>query len=292
VAISLQVAPDAPPLQNLAMSESAPRDIYTHGHHASVVAQHGRRTAEEAAAFLLPHLESGMRLLDVGCGPGSITLGLAKYVAPAEVVGIDTASEVLATARELRGDTPNVRFEEASVYALPYETDSFDVAYAHQVLQHLADPSAALGEMRRVVRPGGLVAARDSDYQTMVSWPRSEAIEEWRALYTAVVRRNGADANAGRRIPSWFARAGLDALTVTTTVAMMRDAEDVLNWGNSWAERVTNSAFAEQARAYGLATATDLERIAAGWRAWAREAEALFMFVHVEGLAVVPPPSV
>ena len=175
-----------------------------------MVAQHSRRTAEEAAAFLLPKLRPGMRLLDAGCGPGSITAGLVKYVAPGEVVGVDAEPGILETAREFGAGVPNLSFEEASVYALPYEDNSFDVAYAHQLMQHLADPTAALREMGRVVRPGGFVAARDSDYQTMISHPRSEAIEEWRALYTEVVRRNGADANAGRRIPSWFARAGLE----------------------------------------------------------------------------------
>ena len=142
-----------------------------------------------------------------------------------------------------------------------------------------------------MVRPGGLVAVRDSDYQTMVSWPRSEAIEEWRALYTEVVRRNGADANAGRRIPSWFARAGLDALTVTTTVAIMRDAAEVLNWGDSWAERVTNSAFAEQA----LATAsrpppTSNESPLAGVRGRARERRSSCSSTW-RALAVVPPSA-
>ena len=269
------------------MSDPGPRDTYTHGHHASVVSQHSRRTAEEAAAFLIPRLRPGMRLLDVGCGPGSITAGLVKYVAPGEVVGIDAEPSVLATARELTGDTPNLRYEEGSVYALPYEDASFDVAYAHQLMQHLTDPAAALREMRRVVRPGGFVAARDSDYQTMICHPRTEGIEEWRALYTEVVRRNGADANAGRRIPSWFARAGLEHVDVTTTVAMMRDPAEVLNWGDSWAERVTSSALAEQALGYGLASHDDLERIAAGWRSWARHEEALFLFVHVEGLATV-----
>ena len=268
------------------MSDPSPRDTYTHGHHASVVAQHSRRTAEEAAAFLIPRLRPDMRLLDVGCGPGSITAGLAKYVG--EVVGIDVEATVLETARELTGDTPNLSFEEASVYALPYEDDTFDVAYAHQLMQHLADPAAALREMGRVVRPGGFVAARDSDYQTMISHPRTEGIEEWRALYTEVVRRNGADANAGRRIPAWMAAAGLHEVDISTTVAMMRDPAEVLNWGDSWAERVTTSALAEQALAYGLATREDLERIAAGWRAWARHEEALFLFVHVEGLATVP----
>lgn len=269
------------------MSDSPRKDTYTHGHHASVVAQHSRRTAEEAAAFLIPRLRPGMRLLDAGCGPGSITAGLVKYVEPGEVVGIDAEQGVLETARELAGGVPNLSFEEGSVYALPYEDDAFDVAYAHQLMQHLADPAAALREMGRVVRPGGFVAARDSDYQTMICHPRTEAIEEWRALYTEVVRRNGADANAGRRIPSWMARAGLEQVEVSTTVAMMRDPAEVLNWGDSWAERVTTSALAEQALAYGLAAREDLERIAAGWRAWARDPEALFLFVHVEGLATV-----
>ncbi len=270
------------------MSGEPRRDAYTHGHHASVVAQHGRRTAEEAAAFLLPRLRPGMRLLDAGCGPGSITAGLARRVAPGEVVGVDAEPAVLAIARERGAGLPNLRFEQASVYDLPHAADSFDAAYAHQLLQHLADPTAALRELARVVRPGGLVAVRDSDYQTMIGWPRSDAIEEWRALYTEMVRRNGADANAGRRIPSWLARAGLGGIEVSTTVALMRERDEVRNWGDSWAERVTASAFAAQALDRGLATRADLERIAAGWRAWARDPEALFLFVHVEGVAVVP----
>lgn len=270
------------------MSGAPRRDAYTHGHHASVVAQHGRRTAEEAAAFLLPRLRAGMRLLDAGCGPGSITAGLARRVAPGEVVGVDAEPSVLALARERGAGLPNLRFEEASVYGLPFGDDSFDAAYAHQLLQHLTDPPAALRELARVVRPGGFVAVRDSDYQTMISWPRSEAIEEWRGLYTALARGNGADANAGRRIPSWLARAGLTEVEVSATTALMRGRDAVLNWGDSWAERVTASAFAEQALERGLATRASLERIAAGWRDWARDPEALFLFVHVEGLAVVP----
>ncbi|HCV00955.1 MAG: SAM-dependent methyltransferase [Dehalococcoidia bacterium] len=269
------------------MSELSQNETYTHGHHPSVVTQHSRRTAEEAARFLLPKLQPGMNLLDVGCGPGSITAGLAKYVDPGNVIGIDADSGVLETARDLNHGVSNLRFAEGDVYALPFEDDSFDVAYAHQLMQHLGDPAAALREMGRVVRSGGFVAARDSDYQTMICHPRTEEIEEWRALYTEVVRRNGADANAGRRIPAWFNHAGFNQIEVSTTVAMMRDSAELLNWGDSWAERVTNSKLADQALAYGLANQSDLERIATGWRDWARNEEALFLFVHVEGLAAV-----
>jgi ubiquinone/menaquinone biosynthesis C-methylase UbiE len=262
-------------------------DAYVHGHHESVVAQHRRRTAEEAAAFLLPHLEPGMRLLDVGCGPGTITVGLAQRVAPAEVVAIDVAPAILEDARAIASErgVGNIRFEEANVYALPYEAAAFDVAYAHQVLQHLADPAAALEEVRRVLRPGGIVAVRDADYQTMIAWPRYEAIDEWRALYTAVAARNGGDADAGRRIPSWLAAAGFERIEVTTSTWVFRDPDEVRNWGESWAERVTQSDLGKQAIAYGLATPADLDRIAQGWREWSRDPEAFFMFIHVEGLA-------
>ena len=147
---------------------TAPSDRYTHGHHASVVGQHARRTAEREAAYLLPRLQPGMRLLDVGCGPGTITTGLARAVAPGETVGIEVVPDVLVQAREHAASegVTNVRFEEASVYALPYADVSFDVAHAHQVLQHLTKPEDAAREVLRVLKPGGLFAVRDADYAT------------------------------------------------------------------------------------------------------------------------------
>ena len=137
-------------------------DTYSHGHHASVLRSHEWRTAENSAGYLLGHLEHGRRLLDVGCGPGTITAELAALVAPGEVVGIDASAEVVARAGELgTSRAPNLRFEVGDVYVLGWPDASFDVVHAHQVLQHLSDPVAALREMRRVLVTGGLVAVRD-----------------------------------------------------------------------------------------------------------------------------------
>ena len=169
---------------------AAPADTYTHGHHKSVVGMHAQRTAEDCAGYLLPHLAAGQRLLDVGCGPGTITRGLAERVAGdgGHATAIDTVEAVLDQAREALAATPNASVAAASVYELPYDDASFDVVHAHQVLQHLSEPVAALREMRRVCAPGGLLAVRDADYATMrgVPEPPCGGIERWRTVYCAV----------------------------------------------------------------------------------------------------------
>jgi len=124
------------------MEKKLSADRYTHGHHSSVVDQHRQRTAEETAAFLLPKLHRDMKLLDFGCGPGSITVGFSKYVPNGEIIGIDIAPEILNQAKELAAESnvSNVKFENGNIYSLDYPDNSFDVAYGHQILQHLQNP--------------------------------------------------------------------------------------------------------------------------------------------------------
>ena len=170
-------------------------DTYLHGHHDSVLRSHRWRTAENSAGYLLPRLKASARVLDVGCGPGTITADLATRVPDGEVVGIDAAADVLDLARAEAGrrGQANVRFEVGDVYKLGFEDGTFDVVHAHQVLQHLSDPAAALREMRRVCRPGGLVAARDGDYGGFIWFPEDPELTEWRTLYKAVARALGGE---------------------------------------------------------------------------------------------------
>lgn len=255
-----------------------------------MVGQHARRTAERDAAYLLPYLRSGMRVIDIGCGPGTITTGLARAVAPGEVVGVDVAPEVLATARAHAAEVgaANVRFEEASVYALPYPDGAFDAAHAHQVLQHLAAPEAAAREALRVLRPGGVFGVRDADYATMQAWPREPLLDRWLDLYHAVATRNGADADAGRRLAAWLRAAGFVDLRVTATAMVFAEPEAARNWGNSWSERIVASSLADQAVEYGLASREELQAIAEAWRRWADHPDAFFMYVNVECVGVRP----
>lgn len=262
-------------------------DRYTHGHHASVVGQHARRTAEREAAYLLPRLHAGMRLLDLGCGPGTITTGLARAVAPGEVVGLDVVPEVLdeASAHLATTGLTNVRVEAGSAYALPFEDASFDVVHAHQLFQHLARPVDAAREAWRVLPPGGLLAVRDADYATMTHWPHRSLLDRWLALYHEVARRNGAEPDTGRRLVSWLRAGGFEHVEVSATAVVFATPNEVLNWGDSWADRITRSSVATQAVEYGLATADELDAIAEAWRGWARDPDAFFMYVNVECLA-------
>jgi SAM-dependent methyltransferase len=263
-------------------------DTYTHGHHESVLRSHRWRTAENSAAYLLGRLEPGTRLLDVGCGPGTITADLATRVAPGPVIGVDREPSVIAEA-ETRGAAPsNVEFRTGDVYALAFPDASFDVVHAHQVLQHLTDPVAALSELRRVLRPGGILAVRDSDYGGFVWAPADPLLDRWNALYHDVCRRNGADADAGRHLLGWARAAGFTEIEPSSSTWTFADPDTRSWWGSLWADRVTSSAFADQAVAYGLSTPAELKQIASAWRAWAEHEDAFFAVIHAELIARAP----
>jgi len=256
------------------------REHYTHGHHESVLKSHSWRTIANSAAYLESHLAGGLSLLDVGCGPGTITAEFADRLAPGEVVGVDAAADVVAKAGEFAAS--NLSFSTADAYALPFADDSFDIVHAHQVLQHVARPVDVLREMRRVVKPGGIVAARDVDYAGTIWFPELPGLERWMSVYQATHRGNGGEPNAGRRLKAWALEAGFAEVETTASIWNFSDATDREWWGSMWEARVLQSAFAGDALGKGAASQADLEAISLAWREWANSPQGWLAMPHGE----------
>jgi 2-polyprenyl-3-methyl-5-hydroxy-6-metoxy-1,4-benzoquinol methylase len=255
---------------------------YTHGYHESVLRSHRWRTAVNSAAYLLPLLRPTDCLLDVGAGAGTITADLAGHVerVTATEVGADELQLARAAAAE-RGMS-NIDFQIADIHGLTFADARFDVTHAHQVLQHVADPVQALREMARVTRPGGIVAARDSDYSAFCWWPQIPELDTWLDLYLAAARANGGEPNAGRRLLSWAHAAGLSEVTATSSTWCYAVPAERAWWGGMWADRIVNSAIARQITESGLATTAELQAISGAWTEWAAHEDGWISILHGE----------
>jgi SAM-dependent methyltransferase len=195
---------------------------YASGHDASQVKHHEWRTAENSAAYLLPHLQRAaqakpdLQLLDVGAGSGTISASLAKHLLPhGRVLATDISDSILARAKahaEAQGvGAQNINFQKADVFHLPFADGAFDVVHAHQVLCHLSRPVDAIGEMLRVVRPGGgLLALRESDMRMWCVWPEIPALLRFHEVMVGTLVANGGQEKGGRQLVSWVLQAGKD----------------------------------------------------------------------------------
>jgi SAM-dependent methyltransferase len=260
------------------------REVYSHGHHDSVLRSHSWRTAENSAAYLLPWLKPADRLLDVGVGPGTITVDFAERLSDGSVVGIDLATAAVSATQQLAADhdLSNLSVSVGDVYDLDFPDTSFDVVHAHQVLQHLSDPIAALREMRRVCLPGGIVAVRDADWAAIVWYPPGPALTRWHELYHQVSQSNRGEPEAGRRLLSWARTVGFTDVDASASAWCFATPADVAWWAETWAERLSQSDFGKQAVDRGLADSAELTQLAAGWLEWAQHSDAWFSVLHGE----------
>jgi SAM-dependent methyltransferase len=263
---------------------------YTYGHTPAVVGVHAARSADKEAAFFLPQLTPGMRLLDVGCGPGTITLGFAAAVAPGEVIGVDVAETVLDQARSAAAAAavPNVRFQMADAASLPYEDSSFDAVFAHTLLEHVPEPSLAVQEMKRVLKPGGLLGVRDCDWGSGVFWPLDPLVRQAADLYVRVWRNNRGHPTLGRRLRELLHGSGFTGLASSTSFRWNGSSSDPLDgspaFGRLLAERLLLPNFVTPIVENGWADHATLERIAQACHTWADHPDAYAAMIMVEAL--------
>jgi len=213
-----------------------------------------------------------MRLLDAGCGPGSITVGLAEAVAPAEVVGIDVNPDAIAAAHRMAADraVSNVRFEVADIHAMPFSADSFDAVFVHAVLQHVPDATRTLRHLRRALVPGGVIGIADADYDGSIIAPRSPALRKAIALMRKVRQHSGGDLRVGSKLRHSLVEAGFVGVTGSTTAACEGTADATRATGDFWAAYYSAPELVAHVTAMGWATEAELAAVSRAWRDWGR----------------------
>jgi SAM-dependent methyltransferase len=256
----------------------------------------GRRTVATSAGFLLPHLRPGMRMLDCGCGPGSITVGLAAAVAPGETIGLDLQEAQIDHARRMATEqsVSNVRFEVGSVYELPFADASFDAAFAHNLLLHVADPLRALREMRRVLKPGGVVGIADDDGGTWLWEPHTPLLAEAQRLFLLALAHHGGDPYRARHHRRLLLEAGFvhPIAGATLGTAGVFGSDEDTRWIAAWiVEQYRAPAFAELVIQQGWVDAQTFEAILEELRAWGERPDAFSAMMGVTGLAWVEAAS-
>ncbi|KAK4234085.1 hypothetical protein C8A03DRAFT_38160 [Achaetomium macrosporum] len=283
------------------MPELNQQSTYRQGYSSYTVANHQRRTAEADAAFLLPHIKKTDHILDVGCGPGTITTGFAKYATEGMVVGLDMSADVLEKAKALATDARvptagpgSVAFEQGNVLeTLPHPDDTFDIVYCSQVLGHMPSPDLvvqALIEMRRVLKPGGILASREAAAQHF--WPKSLDLDRlWvqnlgKALRPGVP--NGGD-TIGGIMPALVRIAGFDAgrgkvrVGAGTSLCAGLEARKWIAW-RAAGQLKPGDPFRQSWLDAGI-TEDEIQETLLAVEKWVRTEDAWFAALHCETLA-------
>ena len=188
-----------------------------------------RRSAGRNASHLLPHLRAGMELLDLGCGPGSITAGLADAVRPGTVTGLDLNESQLDIARERarRLGLENMELTSGDALRMPFPDGRFDAVHCHGFLMHSSSLRDQLEEIRRVLRPGGILSSRDMDVAGSFISPVHHTNEGMWQMLADIVRREGADPLMGRHLKTHLLNAGFRMLETGYAPDLYESAEEV-----------------------------------------------------------------
>ncbi|KAL9000573.1 MAG: hypothetical protein Q9169_000866 [Polycauliona sp. 2 TL-2023] len=263
---------------------------YPHGHHQSVLRGHRWPTVANSAAYLSGSLQPDMVILDVGCGPGSITVDLASMAPQGKVIGLDTTEDPFEEGLKLAAErgVNNVSFKVGDARQLPFPDQTFDMVHAHQVLQYLnqVDRVQAIREMRRVAKIGGLVCMREADQGTVTFYPEVDGLKDFIALYCHVARANGGEPEAGRRLHAWVKEVGFlaDDIVATAGTWCYNSLKERSWWSSVWADRILHSSWRDTTINGGHASQKDLDRLAEAWRAWGSSDDGWYAIVHGEVL--------
>lgn len=270
-------------------NRSPSQEVYSVGYGPDVHAWHLQRSAANRAAFFLPYLRPGMSLLDCGCGPGSITIGLAGAVLPGHVMGIDIEPRQVERAMRLASQQriTNLRFAVASVYRLPFPDASFDAAFAHNLLEHLRTLLEVIREMRRVLKPGGIIAVRDPDLAADWFVPPLPLVEAASRLLLKVREHNGSSPYYARHQRRLLLEAGFARSEGFAFAEYQGNAMATAAFANVLIEALCRPETVRVAVEQGWANPETLAGMADAIRSWAEQPDALHALVDCAAIGWV-----
>ena len=263
---------------------------YTMGYSEEFRQLLNRRSLETHASHLIPHLKPGLRVLDFGCGPGTITVGLARTVQPGEVHGIDIEESQIGLARAAAraGGHNNATFHVGDVTSLPFEDNFFDVAHCHAVLMHVPDTAGTLAEVKRVLKPGGIISSREMIGGSSFLDPSNVEIDGAWNVFTSLLAANGGHPQMGKELKNAFLEAGFTDLRAMGSFDFFSTAEDIVffhGFINDWffSDQVIGAA-----TKFGLATQEQFDRIRLLVDEWSRHPGAVGGIAFGECLGTKP----
>ncbi len=270
-------------------SQSATPD-YTMGFSDEMLEALWRYTAENSAAYLLPYLRPGLRILDFGCGPGTISVGLARAAAPGELHGVDMEESQIDLARSVAAANgqDNATFHVGDVTDMPFEDGFFDIAHCHNVLMHIPDTSGVLAEVKRVLKPGGIIGCREMICESSFTHPDFGVIRKSWDMFEDLLAADDGHPQMGKSLKAHLDEAGFTNVRTSASFDVYSAPEDVAfiyELANKWflAPEITEAAIK-----YGAATEALCDAIGDAYARWKVHPGALCGIAFGEAVAGKP----
>ena len=270
--------------------ETSGTPYYTFGFSETMLQHLRRHTAQTHAAHLLPHLKPGLRVLDLGCGPGTLSVSLAEAISPGALYGVDMEPTQVDLARSIAeaGGHDNATFQVGDVTELSFDDDSFDVVHGHAILAHVPDTQAVLAEAKRVLQPGGLVSVREWILEASFLAPDFELTgDAWITLSELMTADDG-HPNIGRDLKRHLLEAGFTDVRPAASFTSYTTAEDVGYISHVIENWFLSADVRASATTYGVTTQQQLDNLEQALKRWMRHPGAFGAVAYGEVIARKP----
>lgn len=261
---------------------------YPIGYSQEVVSILADRTLAKHAFYLIKYLKPGLNVIDCGCGPGALTIDIAKKVSPGKVIGIDISQNQIETAKKLSAEmkVKNVKFITGDVLSLPFSNSLFDLAHCHGLFCQLSEPKIALNEMKRVVKSGGLIAAREPDADTYLIYPQLEKMLQAMSLAISALHAiGGGDYRIGKKLKSLFYHTDFSEIITSASCDYKEPKEVLLRECRALISDWEESPWSKYLLENKLVTKNDIKEIKNSLRAFSNLDDAFFSLTWCEVVA-------